>query len=122
MRWLRRNRGFGSYPALFALGLLLVLSFGHIHPEDLGLTDQTSAAASLNPAPSGGAPHDDDDHAHDVCAICAAMNLASTSVLPIVAALLLPVAYQYDWPADIQPAQFVFNLEFYYQARAPPQA
>ena len=34
MYWVRSNRRFGSWAALFALAIQLVLSFGHIHIED----------------------------------------------------------------------------------------
>ena len=35
MQWIRKNRSVGSLAALFALSIQLVLSFGHIHPEDI---------------------------------------------------------------------------------------
>ena len=34
MHWIRKNSRFGSWAAVFALALQLVLSFGHIHAED----------------------------------------------------------------------------------------
>ena len=122
MRWIRMNRQLGVRLALFALALQLVLSFGHIHAEDLGIAaraNATSIAHNLANGDGSPPPQDRDDR-HDVCAICVTLNLTSTSLLPIVASLVLPVAYGWEWPADIQTAQVNFDLEFYYRARAPP--
>ena len=44
MHWVRSNRRFGSWAALFALAIQLVLSFGHIHLEDF---QGSSAAVAL---------------------------------------------------------------------------
>jgi hypothetical protein len=60
--------------------------------------------------------------AHDICAICIALSLSATSLLPVVTSLSLPVAYEWEWPANVQSAQVVFALKSYYQARAPPRA
>ena len=122
MRWIRMNRQLGARLVLFALALQLVLSFGHIHVEDLGIAAPANTESiAQNPANSDGpaAPQDRNDR-HDVCAICVTLSLTSTSLLPIVASLVLPVAYEWEWPADIQTAQVSFDLEFYYRARAPP--
>jgi hypothetical protein len=123
MRWIRVNRQWGGRLALFALALQLILSFGHVHAEDLGLATAAEAVASHaqtfanNDGPPPPREHDD---AHDVCAICIALSLSATSSLPVVVSLPLSVAYEWEWPADIQSAQVVFNLKSYYQARAPP--
>jgi len=116
------NRQLGARLALFALALQLVLSFGHIHAEDLGVVAPANARSiAHNPASDDGSPPpQDQDHRNDVCAICVTLSLTSTSLLPIVASLVLPVAYGWEWPADIQTAQVSFDLEFYYRARAPP--
>src|SRR3974390_510348 len=124
MRWIRMNRQLGARLALFALALQLVLSFGHIHAEDLGIAaraNATSIAHNLANGDGSPPPQDQDDR-HVVCAICAMLSLTSTSLLPIVAPLVLPVAYGWEWPADIQTAQVNFDLESHYQARAPPHA
>jgi hypothetical protein len=124
MRWVRVNRKWGGCLALFALALQLVLSFGHIHAEDLGLAAAREAVASHAQSASGDdtQPPQDRDDAHDVCAICITLSLSATAMLPAVASLILPVTYEWEWPADIQPAQDVFYLKSYYQARAPPRA
>ena len=122
MRWIRMNRQLGARLALFALALQLVLSFGHIHAGDLGIAAPANATSiAHNPANGEGSPPPlDRDDRNDVCAICATLSLTSTSLLPIVASLVLPVAYEWEWPADILTTQVNFDLESYYRARAPP--
>jgi hypothetical protein len=118
------NRHLGGRLALFALALQLVLSFGHIHAEDLGLASAEAVASPAHTSASGDGtpPPQDRGDAHDVCAICVTLSLSATSLLPVVASLTLPVTYEWEWPADIQSAQVIFDLKSYYQARAPPQA
>ncbi|HZP76725.1 MAG TPA: hypothetical protein VFB45_11320 [Pseudolabrys sp.] len=121
MRWIRRNRQWGGRLALFALALQLILSFGHVHAEDLGLA--APAAVSQAQGASGGnsTPSHSRD-AHDICAICVTLNLTAASSLPTVAALVLPVAREWDWPADIAATRAAFDLTASFQARAPPRA
>ena len=122
MRWIRMNRQLGGRLALFALALQLILSFGHIHAGDLGLAGPAKANTSYaqTPASHDGTPQDQGD-AHDLCAICVTLSLSATALLPVVAWLSLPVTYEWEWPADIQSAQVIFDLKSYYRARAPPQ-
>jgi hypothetical protein len=123
MRWIRTNRQLGARLALFALALQLVVSFGHIHAEDLGVAAPANATSiAHNPANDDGSLPPQDGDRHDVCAICVTLSLTSTSLLPIVASLVLPVAYGWEWPADVQTAQVNFDLASHYQARAPPHA
>ncbi|MGA8970903.1 MAG: DUF2946 domain-containing protein [Pseudolabrys sp.] len=116
------NRQLGGRLALFALALQLILSFGHIHAGDLGLAGPAKANTSyaLRPANHDGTPQDHGG-THDLCAICVTLSLSATALLPVVASLSLPVTYELEWPAVIQPAQVVFDLKSYYQARAPPR-
>ena len=120
----RMSRKWGGCLALFALALQLILSFGHVHAGDLGLAAPAEAVASHAQASANndGSPSPRDDGAHDICAICIALSLSATSLLPVVTSLSLPVAYDWEWPAHVQSAQVVFVLKSYYQARAPPHA
>jgi len=123
MHWIRINRRWGGRLALFALALQLGLSFGHMHAEDLGLAAPANAVAyHVNtPAADDGLPAQDRDD-HNTCAICIALGLTASSVLPTIASLALPVTFDWKWPRDIQSAQVSFRLKSYYQARAPPYA
>lgn len=121
MRWIRMNRQWSGRLALFALALQLALSFGHIHADDLGLTAPAEAAASHAPSTnSDGKPPQDRGDTHDVCAICVTLSLSATSLVPVVAALTVPIAFEWEWPANIQTAQVVFDLNSFYDARGPP--
>jgi hypothetical protein len=117
MHWIRKNSRLGSWAAVFALAIQLVLSFGHVHLEDL--QSPSSVKASSQPQPN--TPDDDDrGTGHDFCAICAALNLTSSSVLPTVAPPAIPVDHPYTWTGDIQRAPVFNRVQYLFQARAPP--
>jgi hypothetical protein len=76
MRWFRRNIRFGSWCALAALAIQLVLSFGHMHIAGSAAT----AAALTSAVESASAPADTPTkpakHVADYCTICASIHLA----------------------------------------------
>jgi hypothetical protein len=76
MRWFRRNVRFGSWCALAALAIQLVLSFGHLHlaGSAVAAAALTSAAESVS-APAD-APAKPAKHVADYCTICASIHLA----------------------------------------------
>jgi hypothetical protein len=79
MRWFRRNVRFGSWCALAALAIQLVLSFGHLHIITSGVaaTALTSAAEPFaGPAEDPPTPSKHSRVA-DYCTICASIHLAS---------------------------------------------
>jgi hypothetical protein len=120
MHWIRKNSRFGSWAAVVALAIQLVVSFGHIHLEDFQ-TASSLTAASAQPQPN---TRDDDDHStgHDFCAICAALNLTSSSVLPAVVLPATPVDHPYTWAGALEPTQVFERVSFAFQARAPPHS
>jgi Protein of unknown function (DUF2946) len=120
MRWIRRNSRFGSWAAIFALAIQLVLSFGHIHLGGIqGASAVIASSSQLQPS----TPDDDDrGTGHDFCAICVALNLTSSSVLPTVALPAIPVDQPYTWVAELQPAQVSSSVRFHFQPRAPPHS
>src|SRR4029453_13141183 len=111
MHWFRRHSRFGSGAAILALAIQLILSFGHIH---LGGIQGSSAvlASSLQLQPN--TPDDDDQGTagHVFCAICVALNLTSSSVLPTVALPATPVDHPHKWVADLHPAQVSYRVHF----------
>jgi hypothetical protein len=117
MYWIRKNRRFGAWAAGFALALQLVLSFGHIH-LDQGSSTLTAAASQLQP----NTPDDDRGSGHDFCAICAALNLTASSVLPTVAVPATPLDHPHSWTAVLRPAQVSYRVHFLFQPRAPPHS
>ena len=117
MHWIRKNSRFGSWAAVFALAIQLVLSFGHIHLEEFqGASSITAGSSQTQPNPSD----DDRRTGHDFCAICAALNLTSSSVLPVAAVLTTPVDHPHRWAAVLHPAEVSYRVHLIFQARAPP--
>jgi hypothetical protein len=128
MRWFRSNRRFVARLALFALGLQLVLTFGHIHREDLIPAAAASTLVASTAQPSADAPnlpapvHKSRGAVDDVCAICALIQLANISV-PSAAPLLPP-------PHAVGLSRLETTAELYlaasprrfFRARAPPLA
>jgi len=120
MRWFRTHIGLGSRLALFALGVQLVLSFGHVHVGKIGAAPQATIALAQQPQPEGGqkpAPH---TGAHDFCAICATVSLLASSMLPSGSTVLPPTAGEHRWLSDFGNTRIAFDPFILFQARAPP--
>lgn len=121
---LRSKMRFGGWLALFALGLQLTLSFGHIHAEDSAAakTSDNTAVAQNQSTPQN-APDGDHDRNHggDVCAICAFMHMAGTSLLPGAPSVAVPadIISAVLVAPELTPLPPAARQSF--QARAPPQ-
>ena len=125
MRWFRANRIFGGRLALFALAVQLVLSFGHIHREDIfgyGTAGSTpvasSAAGHAQPGPANRSPSRPDDY----CAICASIFLLSSSFVAAPPQLPLPVASQPVEHVASFVVVFIAPRRAPFQSRGPPIA
>jgi hypothetical protein len=118
MRSVRTKMRFGGWLALFALGLQLALSFGHIHAEDFAAANTTVAHQT---APQN-APAGDHDGDPDFCAICAVMHMAGTSLLPGAPSVSLPAAITFVVFAAADLTALPPSARQSFQARAPPQA
>jgi hypothetical protein len=119
MRWFRWNRRWGSYPALFALALQLVLSFGHVHLDGLGATAPVAASQSGNsshPGKSRGSVPDADEF----CAICAVISMSGALVIPQPPALAFTAPPHDAFFADLAAILVTRHERGYFQARAPP--
>jgi hypothetical protein len=126
MHWVRKNSLFGSWAALFALGIQLVLSFGHSHFENVQRSPSAIAAILLAQTDGTDDTAPTDDHrgnaGHDACAICAALSLTASSVLPTISLLATPLDHFHEWLTDFHAAQISLGLHFLFQARAPPRS
>ena len=126
MGWFRTKRRFGSRLALLALAVQLILSFGHIHKEDIFGAAGISAQVAKLDAAAGGQPSPSDqpvNHAGDYCGICATMHLLDASVLgapPQTAAE--PFAFQTIEHNSQAAALFTASRWPPFQSRAPPLA
>ena len=118
MHWIRKNSRIESWAAVFAVAIQLVVSFGHIHLEDF----QGASSVTVGSSQTQQSPSDEDDRGsgHDFCAICAALNLTSSSLLPAAAVLATPVDHPHRWAPVLHPAEISYRVHFIFQARAPP--
>jgi hypothetical protein len=127
MNWVRSTIRPFARLALFALALQIVVSFGHMHPDDLGLP--SLATAHCADFPSGVAqvltgPTDRDQYpsSDDYCPICASMALLAAgapSLPPVIVAPPL-ISRVLSSPAALYLVATQTILSF--QARAPPLA
>jgi len=120
----RANKSWWGRLALCALALQLYLSFGHIHPEELGLSasaQASSAAPSAGSNHNPGAPHDDDDD-QGICSICAAVSLTAHSLMPAPVTLALPIETEWTWSRHLSSPRIVLRTAANFRARAPPHA
>ena len=121
MQWLRSRLRLGSWLALFALAVQLVLTFGHAHLDGAGRHSSTTIEASAGtatPASNNGSPGAD-----DYCALCALAHLAGTLLLPAPAALSLPVVFtQSHRPEPPLRIALSASPSAPFAARAPPVA
>jgi hypothetical protein len=123
MRRVRNHRRLGSWLALFALAVQLVLSFGHVHLE--GIRSNADASISLaaeRPASPASPVQHPANEADDHCAICAIIHLASTSFLPDAPQLPVPFVSQTVEHFDYVAFVFVAPQRTAFQSRAPPLA
>jgi hypothetical protein len=127
MNWVRSTIRPFARLALFALALQMVVSFGHMHPDDLGLSSVAIAHRAHFPsgaaqALSGPAGRDQYPSSDDYCPICASMALLATgapSLPPVIVAPPL-ISRVLSSPAALYLVATQAILSF--QARAPPLA
>ena len=126
MHWFRSKIRSCGRLALFALALQMIVSFGHMHRDDLGLppltgADSTSIASAA--APSAQPPSQQHQPASDdYCPICASLALLATWMPALPPVLVTPEPIRRVWPtlAFLQNRSQQIALSF--QARAPPVA
>jgi hypothetical protein len=118
MMWVRGNRRIGAWLGLLALGLQLVLSFGHIHLGDIAIPQVAAADAAAAPNPV--TPTNRHHRTPDICAICVALNLTASSVVPTAVSLVLPFVFTQAWLPDFEAALVSSEPHLFFQARAPP--
>ncbi len=109
-------RRLGARLALFAVAVLLTLSFDHIHPEDFFLnTAQAASHEQGVPAKPQHIPP-----THDDCAICVSMGMTASSALPPPILLAVPLAYDFVAfaPAVAQSGEAASQPPF--RSRGPP--
>jgi hypothetical protein len=122
--WQLRRRRTAAL-ALLAILIQLVVSFGHIHAQDLVtsqasagswmLASQSSSLSRQEHVPSG-IPDDD-------CPICAALHIAATGLLPAPPSAAGPTQFVESLPpALIEAVNPGIARHSLFQTRAPPTA
>jgi hypothetical protein len=126
MRWFRAKQKFGGRLALFALAIQLILSFGHIHREDIygpSYGAPAPAAANQTADKSQQLPSDRPaKHGDDYCAICATISLLSASFAAQPPQLPLPFVSRVIEHVDRVTVALVAPRCTPFQSRAPPAA
>lgn len=136
MKWFRSNIRQVAQLALFALIVQFALSFGHVHaiaPQSasaaqVGVVQSARSDAAGIAAPAAAdqsaqqpaSDHRSDDHAGDVCAICAVMAMANAMLFAAPPVLRLPQAIDISY--SIAEAAFarIASVRGAFQPRAPP--
>lgn len=127
MGLIRTYRRSGSWLALVALLLQIVLSFGHVHglAEFADANGHAALAAAAQASPAEPPGSDPDDHHHgapDLCAICATLTLVHAGVAATPPPLPLPaLAGSADSRALPALAHAALKATAF-QPRAPPTA
>jgi hypothetical protein len=120
MAWVRKNLQFGSWLALTALAIQLILSFGHIHADDL--RPATSVQQAVDADHDGSSQTDRYGLGHHDCDICATIALLATLVVPSPPALAVLSARSVERLVFVDTHQRPVNSERPFEARAPPYA
>ncbi len=108
----------GARLALFAVAVLLTLSFGHMHADDF--FPQTAEAASHEAgAPANPSPL---PPTHDDCAICVTMGMTASSALPAPIVLALPLDFEHVAFAPPAPQTLAPAPKPSFRSRGPPLA
>jgi hypothetical protein len=127
MNWFRSTLRSFAYMALFALALQVVVSFGHVHRDDLGLPPRIQASQTgililtdETGTPTGPADRDHHPASDQYCLICASIALIGTGAPSLPPILVVPESGLRFSPSgkpthDPRPQ---FALSF--QARGPP--
>jgi len=99
----------------------IILSFGHVHLGNFRHSIARLAVAAAQPVPSDPLQLPISD-ADGYCAICAAIHLAGTSLLPQAPQLSVPFAVQPVEHANFITATSLSLRRASFQSRAPPLA
>jgi hypothetical protein len=122
MHCIRANVKFGSYCALFALAVQLLVSFGHIHGIGRSWAPPQAAADRTVAANTAGKPVKPAVPTIDYCAICASISLAGSVVPPATPIIPPPRISGRTLPWRSAEHALAAPQHPDWQARAPPLA
>ena len=115
MAWWRSRRRRGAGLALLALLVQIVLSFGHLHLQDLAPAPAATAAV-----PQTAPAHSPPGHPDNDCPICIAIHMAASGLVAVPPAIAAPhelgrITQTWHAARDISVARYVL-----FRTRAPP--
>jgi hypothetical protein len=125
MIWFRSQIQSCARLALFALALQMVVSFGHVHRDDLPwvavavYTPFTSIATYALPSRADQDYHPGSD---DYCPICASIALVGTGLAAMPPIFILPKSIRRVWSPDTTSDGMRTETVRSFEARAPPVA
>jgi hypothetical protein len=125
MNWVRSTIRPFARLALFALALQMVVSFDHMHPDDLGLpslapTHWAHSPTGVAQALTGPTDRDQYPSTDDYCPICASMALIATAVPSLPPALIVPEPVRRVWAEPVPAETVTLDVTLSFRARAPP--
>ena len=125
MNWFRSSLRSCAYIALFALALQLVVSFGHMHRDDLGLPPLIEAIQPQILTEPTGSPaefRDQDQHPgpDHYCPICASIALLGTGAPASAPSVVVSVLVVTFFPPEKLSYGLQPKLTLSFQARGPP--
>jgi hypothetical protein len=125
MSWVRSNLRFGSWCALFALAVQLIVLFNHVHcgptvcwpasqpaigAIDLASADTTTQSKPFTPA------------AVEYCLFCAVIQLAANALPAVAPTPSISSAFSLERPWTDRSVVLAATPHQIFQARAPPLA
>jgi hypothetical protein len=127
MNWFRSTIRPFAQLALFALAVQMVVSFGHMHRDDLGLPPLATGHWAYFPSGvaqvlTGPADRDQYPLSDDYCPICASIALLATGAPPLPPVTVAPPLISLVWSSPFSLYLAATQATFSFQARAPPLA
>jgi hypothetical protein len=127
MNWFRSTIRPLAQLALFALAVQMVVSFGHMHRDDLGLPPLVTAHWAHFPsgaaqALTGPADRNQYPSSDDYCPICASMALLATGAPSLPPAIVAPSLLPRVWSSPTALNLVAIEAPLAFQARGPPAA
>jgi ribose/xylose/arabinose/galactoside ABC-type transport system permease subunit len=136
MTWVRSNIKCVSRIALLAMAIQFALSFGHFHAISYAATSAPQVSSTLSKLSFAGgladwtadtqsarrpaSNHDLDEHAGDICAICAVMAMVKTALFATPPVLRSPQVIEFSYLTTKGEFARVASVRIAFQPRAPP--